>query len=293
MAASDKLFYWVFQQHPDRILELLPELAAGDGGYRFSAPVLKERERRLDGLLQVPVAAAGEAAGEQPQQPAVILEAQMQANPGFLRRLYAESAMLIEQEAQIEHWQVVVLCPNRQLNFGRPAAVAEFLRERVQWIELEAAAADPSAPPLLKALALLVQPEEQISASSAAIRAEVAGTGQERDLADVIAATLISRFNGRSISELCAMGSITIDKFTQSVAYQEIFGQGRLEGRQEGVQEGETAVTLRLLNRRCGPLNPETTARIQALPLEQLEALAEALLDFNGPADLTTWLAAR
>jgi len=121
----------------------------------------------------------------------------------------------------------------------------------------------------------------------------VAGTGQERDLADVIAATLISRFNGRSISELCAMGSITIDKFTQSVAYQEIFGRGRLEGRQEGVQEGETAVTLRLLNRRCGPLNPETTARIQALPLEQLEALAEALLDFNGPADLTTWLAAR
>jgi len=43
----------------------------------------------------------------------VILEAQMQADQGFLRRLYAESAMLIEQEAQIEHWRVVVLCPNR------------------------------------------------------------------------------------------------------------------------------------------------------------------------------------
>ena len=47
MAASDKLFYWVFQRRPDRILELLPDLAAGGGGYRFSAPVLKERERRL------------------------------------------------------------------------------------------------------------------------------------------------------------------------------------------------------------------------------------------------------
>jgi len=108
MAASDKLFYWVFQRRPDRILELLPELAAGGGGYRFSAPVLKERERRLDGLLQPP-----DAIGEQPPQPAVILEAQMQADQGFLRRLYAESAMLIEQEAQIEHWRVVVLCPNR------------------------------------------------------------------------------------------------------------------------------------------------------------------------------------
>ncbi|MFM9104950.1 MAG: DUF2887 domain-containing protein, partial [Cyanobium sp.] len=265
MAASDKLFYWVFQSRPDRILELLPDLAAGGGGYRFSAPVLKERERRLDGLLQPP-----DAIGEQPQQPAVILEAQMQGNPGFLRRLYAESAMLIEQESQIEHWRVVVLCPNRRLNFGRPAAVAEFLRERVQWIELEAAATDPSAPPLLRALALLVLPEEQIPASSRAIRAEVAGTAQEQDLADVIAATLLSRFNGRSISQLFAMGSITASEFTQSVAYREIFGQGRQEGRQEGEANGRqdqaASMALRQLNRRCGPLTDATTAQIQALP---------------------------
>jgi hypothetical protein len=48
---------------------------------------------------------------------------------------------------------------------------------------------------------------------------------------------------------------------------------------------------LRLLNRRCGLLSKATTARIKALPLEQLEALAEALLDFSGPADLAAWLA--
>ena len=35
-----------------------------------------------------------------------------------------------------------------------------------------------------------------------------------------------------------------------------------------------------------------TTAQIQALPLEQLESLADALLDFQGPADLANWLAA-
>ena len=49
---------------------------------------------------------------------------------------------------------------------------------------------------------------------------------------------------------------------------------------------------LRLLTRRCGPLSEATTAQIQALPLEQLEALADALLDFQGPADLAAWLAA-
>ena len=76
---------------------------------------------------------------------------------------------------------------------------------------------------------------------------------------------------------------------------QEWIEEGRQEGRQEGEVRGRAAeaavVTLRLLNRRCGPLSNATTARIQALPLERLEALAEALLDFSGPADLAARLA--
>jgi hypothetical protein len=64
------------------------------------------------------------------------------------------------------------------------------------------------------------------------------------------------------------------------------------EGRQEGEAREAAKMTLRLLNRRCGPLTGATTAQIQALPLEQLEALADALLDFQGPSDLGAWLAA-
>ena len=63
------------------------------------------------------------------------------------------------------------------------------------------------------------------------------------------------------------------------------------EGREEGRKEGEAAVTIRLLTRRCGPLSEATTARIQSLPLEQLESLAEAVLDFQGADDLEAWLA--
>ena len=51
--ATDKLFYlfllfyWIFQDRPDRILQLLDDLPATAGGYSFSAPVLKEREYRV------------------------------------------------------------------------------------------------------------------------------------------------------------------------------------------------------------------------------------------------------
>jgi len=161
---------------------------------------------------------------------------------------------------------------------------------------LEAAAADPEAPPLLRALALLVEPEEQVPIASSAIPRQSAGTPGAAALADVIAAIVITRLSGRSLMELCAMGGITLEDLSQSVAYRGIFGQGlqegRKEGRKEGRQEGELEVTLRLLRRRCGKLSPDQEGRIRSLPLAQLEALAEALLDFHGAADLERWLAA-
>jgi predicted transposase YdaD len=128
----------------------------------------------------------------------------------------------------------------------------------------------------------------------------VAGTGNAAEIDDVIAAILVSRFNGRSIQELCAMGGITLDDFTQSVAYREIFGRGEAQGEARGIAlgeargeaQGEAKVTLRQLSRRCGPLSGEQESVIRRLPLERLEALAEALLDFEGMADLNAWLAA-
>ena len=64
------------------------------------------------------------------------------------------------------------------------------------------------------------------------------------------------------------------------------------EGRQEGKAREAAKMTLRQLNRRCGPLSDTTTAQIQALPVDKLEGLADALLDFQGAADLAAWLAA-
>jgi predicted transposase YdaD len=143
----------------------------------------------------------------------------------------------------------------------------------------------PSAPPLQKALGLLLLPEEQLSDSSAAIRQQAAATPLAGEMDDVIAAILLSRFNGRSITDICAMGGITLDDFTKSVAYREIYGLGQ--------QAEATSMILRQLQRNCGPLSTEQQSQIQALPLAELEDLAEALLDFQGAADLTAWLSQR
>jgi hypothetical protein len=60
--------------------------------------------------------------------------------------------------------------------------------------------------------------------------------------------------------------------------------------RSEGQQEQGAAMSLRLLNRRVGPIAIDLQAKVKALPLEQLDLLSEDLLDFSGLEDLVGWL---
>ena len=143
-----------------------------------------------------------------------------------------------------------------------------FLDQQVVWLSLEELSRQPNLDPLLNLLTLPVRPESELAASSQQI--------------------LASRPDLKTEEQIMVIAGIPREEIRHTRAVQDWLAEGRQEGRQEGV----AAVTLRQLNRRCGPLSEVTTAQIQALPLEQLESLADALLDFQGPADLTAWLAA-
>ncbi len=62
------------------------------------------------------------------------------------------------------------------------------------------------------------------------------------------------------------------------------------QDRARAIQEGEQKVILRLLNRRFGEIDLSLIEQVKGLSTEQLEALAEQLLDFSEVADLATWL---
>jgi hypothetical protein len=69
--------------------------------------------------------------------------------------------------------------------------------------------------------------------------------------------------------------------------------KGRAEGRAEGLAEGQAELIQRLLRRRFGTLPADLRKQIKSLPSEDMEALAEALLDFQSVKDLRQWLARR
>jgi hypothetical protein len=69
--------------------------------------------------------------------------------------------------------------------------------------------------------------------------------------------------------------------------------KGIEEGLQQGLQQGQVELILRQLDRRLGTISPENQSRIRQLSLEQLENLADAVLDFTSAAELTAWLQAQ
>lgn len=66
--------------------------------------------------------------------------------------------------------------------------------------------------------------------------------------------------------------------------------RGLQQGLQQGLGQGAASIVLRQLQRRLGELKPSVVARIEAMPLEKLEQLSEALLDFTSTKDLNRWL---
>ena len=94
---------------------------------------------------------------------------------------------------------------------------------------------------------------------------------------------------------------VPLQELRHTRAVQEILEEGRLEGRLEGREEGReegleagrqqeaAALAVRLLTRRLGGVDVGSRERLRELPLQQLEQLAEDLLDFTGPGDLQAW----
>ena len=301
---TDHWFYGLFQSAPDLIALLLPgaeEASApaaallgpdspGDALYRFDAPELKAANHRLDGAFWPRSAETGT-----PEHPVVLLEVQMQGKAGFKHRLWAQTARFVQLHPQVQYLEVVVVVPHHRLRLGPyrlPSQLEAFLAG-VHWLSLEELGQQAELDPLLALLTLPVRSEEQLKVSTPRI------LELRPDLLSTVLTMLIERFPTLTLEEIMVIAGIPTDQLLHTRAAQDLLDRGRQEGREEGEAQGEArgralgeaSVTLRLLNRRCGPLSEATTARIQALPLLQMEALAEALLDFTGPADLASWLA--
>ena len=97
-----------------------------------------------------------------------------------------------------------------------------------------------------------------------------------RSIIDLLETVLVSKFAKLSRQEVQTI--FLLSDIKQMRVYQ------------EGMEEGETRLLLRLLSKRFGKISDRSIQTINKLSLEQLEDLGEALLDFSTITDLDNWL---
>ena len=300
---TDKLFYRIFISQPSLIAELLPGVPA-DCEFDYSAPVVKEVEVRLDGLLS-PLT-------DDLSVPLVFLEAQMQNDSDFYGRFFAGIFVYLRQYNVNRPWRGLLILQRRSQDLGLEAPYQLQLEVQVERLYLEDLLPVVGLSPNLAILRLLILPDLEVSAAAQDILHNTPTEAEFQRRLDLVEAILVNKFPQLSVEEVRKMLNLREANFTQTRFYQEVLEKGLQEGiqqglqegvqqglqegvqqgLQEGVQQGEASALLRILKRRCGVLSIDQQSQVRSLSIEQLESLADVLLDFTGITDLENWLKA-
>lgn len=288
---TDKLFYRIFLSQPSLIAELLSDIPE-DCQFEYSAPVVKEKEVRLDGLL-TPIS-------DNPDLPIIFLEAQMQRDQEFYGRYFSGLFLYLHQYKITKLWRGILILRDRNQDLGSERTYQTLLNNQVQRLYLDDLLTQENLSPNLAILKLIVTPENEVVSLAQRLLGGIETAEEFRQKLDLVEAILVNKFPKLSIEEIQKMLDLREADVTKTRFYQEVLqigrreGEqiGRREGEQFGLQIGEANMVIRQLIRRCGRLTTPQTKKVRSLALPQLELLGEALLDFKNVADLESWFKA-
>jgi len=287
---TDSLFYSLFQHLPGLIFELSGWQVQRPQDYRFQSVELKQTAFRLDGLFTPPE-------GDE-NSPLLFAEVQFQPDEGLYGRLFAELFLYLRQFHPKNPWRVVVIYPNQATEQTDARHYQGLLQlPEVQRIYLDKLPDCPQDSLGLRLVRLIVQDAVKAIATAKDLAGRIKpghpDSADTADLLGLIETILIYKFPRLSREEIQKMLDFTYSDLKQTRFYQDVLGEGKQEGRKEGRQEEAQALVLRLLPRRIGLLSSNQNRRVHTLSLEQIEALAEALLDFTHAEDFEQWLASQ
>jgi predicted transposase/invertase (TIGR01784 family) len=282
---TDSIFYRLFQTDPGILFELLghsPDMAQN---YEFSSVEVKQVAFRLDGVF-LPTPNAQE-------QTVWFVEVQFQHDRVFYQRFFSEIYLYLSLHPDTVDWQAVVIFPHQGIEPAKPQLYrANFNSDQVHYIYLQdlmGVSSDSLGVGLMQLM--MAESEDAVLQAQTLLSRSYTQDQTNTKIAaiiELIETIVVYKFPELSREEIERM--LGLSELRQTKVYQEALQEGRQEGEQTGaLREGQSLV-LRLLNRRIGEVPPALQAQIQALPLPQLEALGEALLDFSEPTDLVSWL---
>ncbi|HAN45141.1 MAG TPA: hypothetical protein DCQ32_01150 [Cyanobacteria bacterium UBA8156] len=305
---TDSIFYRLLQEYPAAFFEVLGQPGETAQFYTFASVEVKQTAFRLDGVFE----------SQSPALPMYFIEVQFQEDRRFFDRAIPEIMLYLAQNERITDWRLVVWVARPSLLPSLPAKY-RLLSPNLTIIALNQLANVSEKPIGVNLIDLIVCPAQQAPAKVVELRTRlqsVMESNLQGLLVDLMETVLVYKFAHLSRKEIAAMFGLS--ELKQTRVYQEAKAEGKEEGvqigrqegvqigrqegvqigrqegvqigRQEGVRMGEAKLLIRLLSRRFGELRPSQQDRIAALPLEELEGLGEALLDWQSADDFPDWL---
>jgi predicted transposase/invertase (TIGR01784 family) len=264
----DTIFYKLFQQFPGLLFELVDQPPPEAANYQFESVEIKETAFRIDGVFLPPANAASKVV--------FFAEVQFQKDEDLYHRFFSELFLFLYRNAiRYDDWFGVLIFPSRNLEPSNSMIHRALLESgQVRRVYLDELG-DLRQQPLGLGLMLLTTIPEAETVEAARYLVEQARQQSEPAIIDLISTIILYKFSTLSREEIAVMlGLITEEP----------------RAIREAKEEAERKLILRLLNKRVGKVSDSLLSQIQALSLEQVEALAEALLDFSAIADLEEWL---
>jgi predicted transposase/invertase (TIGR01784 family) len=268
----DSIFYQLFVRYPALLFDLLPQPPARAAEYTFEASEVKETAFRMDGVFMPP-----DRAGI-----VYFCEVQFQPDETLYERMVSEIGIYVYRHRErFSDWQAVVIYPNRSMEQSRLETVRDLLASgRIRRVYLDELGEIERLPMNTGLMVLTILEGDEAKAEA---RRTIERSGGDRDIIELVSTIIVYKFSNLTRDEVNAMLGINLE---QTRVYQE----AKAEGESIGETREALNLILRLLNRRIGSMSIELQERVKALPLERLENLGEALLDFTNLTDLETWL---
>ncbi|BDI15911.1 hypothetical protein ANSO36C_17130 [Nostoc cf. commune SO-36] len=269
----DTIFYKLFKQFPGLLFELVDEPPPEAENYQFESVEVKETAFRIDGVFLPPDNAVSKTV--------FFAEVQFQKDEDLYHRFFSELFLFLYRNSiRYDDWFGVIIFASRSLEPSNSTIHRALLESgQVRRVYLDELG-DLREQPLGLGLMLLTNVTSETEAvEGARFLLEQARQQSEQAIIDLITTIIVYKFSTLSREEIAEMLGLNLEE-----------PRAILEAKEEGREEGERTIILRLLNRRVGNIPDALLSQIQGLSVEQLEALGDALLDFSTLADLEGWL---
>ena len=233
---------------------------------------------------------------DNPEQPLIFAEVQYQPDVDFYGRLFSEIALYLHLHKPRRPWLALVIYPNRSTEKAASVEFTPFMDlPQLHRIYLEDYQDQSQLTPTLALIRLIASHKQQTITLAQELTRRRHELGPEG--LDFIETILIYKLPYLSREEIKTMLALNDIELKQTRFYQEIAEEekqkGLFEGRKEGRKEEGIALLTRQLRRKLGlqPSLEQALQHLRDMPLDSLENLADALLDFNNVNDLQHWLA--